>query len=653
MKKKILGMFVCILLITTAFPTVGSLKNSVTNAPVPSTSLMSRTADWMEMQKLLPSDAAAGDAFSCSVSFSWDIALIGAPFDDDNGNYSGSAYIFTRTTSTNWTQQAKLIASDGTAEDFFGHSVSLSWDTALIGAAGVDKNGFDSGSVYVFTRHGTTWTQQAKLIASDSTAGDHFGWSVSLSDDTALIGAVNDDSNGNYSGSAYIFTRTGTTWTQQAKLIASDGTAGDHFGYVVALAGDTALIGAPFDDDNGGASGSVYVFTRTSTIWTQQAKLIASDSGAGDHFGWSVSLSDDTALIGAVGDDDNGVDSGSAYVFTRNGTTWIQQVKLHASDGAELDQFGCSVALAGDTTLIGAPFDDDNGNFSGSVYMFVQTGTSWIQQAKLLALDGAAEDRFGWRVSLWRDTALIGAVNDDDNGNDSGSAYIFTKESGNQPPVFGTPIPVNGSTNNPLSLTWNISIHDPEGDVFSWTIQCSNGQTNSGTSASNGTKSLVLSGLLYSTTYKVWVNATYPADSSVYTRQWYTFTTTAYRPPNPPSITGPTEGKIDTIYDYNFTAIDPAGDKLYYFIDWGDTTNSSWIGPYSSGDQITNLHAWFNDGTYTVKAKIKDIYGNESDWATLSVTMPCSYNIPLFQFWGRLLERFPHAFPILRHLMGY
>ena len=150
-----------------------------------------------------------------------------------------------------------------------------------------------------------------------------------------------------------MFTRTGTTWTQQAKLLASDGAAGDRFG-IVSLSGDTALIGAHYDDDNGIDSGSAYVFTRTGTTWTQQAKLLASDGAAGDHFGASVSLDGDTALIGAHRMMTTELDSGSAYVFTRTGTTWTQQAKLLASDGAAGDWFGATVSLYGDTALIGA-----------------------------------------------------------------------------------------------------------------------------------------------------------------------------------------------------------------------------------------------------------------------------------------------------------
>ena len=231
--------------------------------------------------------------------------------------------------------------------------------------------------------------------------------------------------------------------------------------------------------------------------------------------------------------------------------------------------------------------------------------------------------------------------------------YTFTTKQGNSPPVFGVPSPANGSPGNSLSFSWSIPINDSEGDLFSWTIRCSNGQVNNGTGATNGTKSLSLSGLAYLTTYKVWVNATDPTGSGLYTRKWYTFTTIANQPPGQPTITGPTKGKVGIVTDYNFTAIDPDNNEVYYFIDWGDTT-SGWIGPYASGVKIIKSHTWSKKATYnfyTLKAKAKDSYGNESGWATLSVIMPYSYNIPFMQFWERLLERFPHAFPLLRHIL--
>jgi len=477
MKKKVLIISICILLIGLVTPPAESFKNIRINTTLQNPFQTTEADFWTEAQKLLTSNSTAGDAFGFSVSLSGDTALIGAYQDDDNGDRSGSAYVFTRIgttwtrqqkllasdgatwdhfgccvsldgdtaliaaaydddhgegsgsvyvftrSGTTWTEQQKLTASDGTSDDYFGYSVFLSCDTALIGACGDNENGFLSGSAYVFTRTGTIWTEQAKLLASDGEEYDVFGRSVSLYEDTALISAVYDDDNGNYSGSAYVFIRAGTTWTEQAKLLASDGTAYDNFGYSVSIEGDTALIGAGWDDDNGNAAGSAYVFTRSGITWTQQQKLIASE-GVDGLFGWSVSLSGDTALIGAHGDNENGVDSGAAYVFTRINTTWAQQTKLLASDGAMDDFFGWSVSLDGDTALSGVCGDDDNGTESGSMYVFTRNDTTWTEQGKLLGLDDTSEDRFGCSVSIDGDTALIGAYRDD---NGKGSAYIFTR----------------------------------------------------------------------------------------------------------------------------------------------------------------------------------------------------------------------------------
>ncbi len=379
---------------------------------------------WIAQQKLLASDGAAGHMFGYTVSVSGDTALVGANGDDDNGAYSGSAYVFVRSGSI-WTQQQKLTASDGAADDGFGTSVSVSGDTALVGANGDDDNGSASGSAYVFVRSGTTWSFEQKLTASDGAADDFFGYSVSVSVDTALVGAHEDDDDGSRSGSAYVFVRSGSTWTQQQKLTASDGAAEDQFGWSVSVNGDTALVGARYDDDNGSASGSAYVFLRSGSIWGQQQKLTASDGAVIDQFGWSVSVNGDTALVGAYVDDDHGNASGSAYVFARTGTIWVQQQKITASDGAAEDFFGRSVSVNGDTALVGANGDDDNGSASGSAYVFARTGTIWVQQQKITANNGTTGDLFGYSVSVSGDTALVGARYDDDNGSASGSAYVF------------------------------------------------------------------------------------------------------------------------------------------------------------------------------------------------------------------------------------
>jgi len=365
---------------------------------------VSNAAGATEEQKLIAAlDGAANDDFGNSVSVYGDTAVIGA-YGDDVGK--GSAYVFTRSGST-WTQQAKLNESDGEVNDLFGVSVSVYGDTAVIGAMG-DNN--SRGSAYVFTRSGSTWIQQAELKASDGAASDDFGVSVSVYGDTAVIGAWSDDGE---KGSAYVFTRSGSTWTQQAKLNASDGARYDEFGVSVSVYGDTAVIGADELVNNG----SAYVFTRSGSTWTQQAELNASNGAIYDRFGFSVSVYGDTAVIGTLWNNDH---KGSAYVFTRSGSTWTQQAELNASDGASNDFFGISVSVYGDIAVIGAN-DDDVGN--GSAYVFTRSGSTWTQQAKLNASDGAASDDFGVSVSVYGNTAVIGALGDDRN---KGSAYVFS-----------------------------------------------------------------------------------------------------------------------------------------------------------------------------------------------------------------------------------
>ena len=317
-------------------------------------------------------------------------------------------------------------ASDGAADDRFGVSVSISGDYAVVGALFDDDNGDKSGSAYIFKRTGTNWVQEAKLLASDGAAGDELGISVSISGDYAVVGALLDDENETDVGSAYVFKRIGTSWTQEAKLLASDGAADDHFGFSVSISGECAVVGAVLDDDNGNASGSVYVFKRTGTSWEQEARLLASDVAAGDVFGYSLSISGDYAVVGAYGDDDNGTDAGSAYLFKRTDTSWIEEAKLLPPDGGVIDWFGSSVSISGDYVIVGAQFDDENGISSGSAYLFKRTGTTWAQEAKLLASDGAADDIFGYSISISGDYAVVGAQWDDDNGSFSGSAYVYS-----------------------------------------------------------------------------------------------------------------------------------------------------------------------------------------------------------------------------------
>jgi hypothetical protein len=379
-----------------------------------------------ELAKLLASDGAAYDYFGYSVAISGDTAVIGAIYDEAIN--SGSAYIF-RLDGSSWVQEQKLTASNTNIN--FGLSVAISGDTAVIGADR-DDAGSDAGSAYVFHFDDSSWVQEQQLTASDGAAHDHLGYSVAVSGDTAVIGAYGDDNeNGTDSGSAYIFRFDGSSWAEEAKLLASDGEDYDYFGCSVAISGDTAVIGADRDDnENGTDSGSAYIFRFDGSSWVQKQKLTASDGEFSDAFGRSVSISGDTAVIGADHEGDNGTAAGAAYIFTPNDidpNNWVQEAKLLASDGSAYDQFGCSVSISGDTAVIGAYRDD---NYLGSAYLFRFNGSSWEQEAKLLASDGSGggpmEDNFGWSVGISGDTAVIGAhLDDNDNGTDSGSAYIF------------------------------------------------------------------------------------------------------------------------------------------------------------------------------------------------------------------------------------
>ncbi|WP_437895446.1 MYXO-CTERM sorting domain-containing protein [Sorangium sp. So ce124] len=376
-----------------------------------------------QQAKLLASDAAATDFFGDSVALSGDTALVGAYGHDDAGPVAGSAYVFVRSAGV-WTQQAKLVATDAAADKYFGTSVALSGDTALVGASGDADHGLNAGAAYVFARSAGVWTQQAKLVATDAAEGDYFGISVALSGDTALLGTPGDDDKGSSSGAAYVFVRSAGVWTQQAKLVATNGAALDYLGSAVALSGDTALVASP--GGHGFQPGSAYVFVRSAGVWTQQASLHARDPARDDTFGSAVALSGDTALVGAQGDDDDEiVDSGSAYVFVRSAGVWTQQAKLMATDRETWDYFGSSVALSGDTALVGALLSDNAVWDAGAAYVFQRSAGVWTQQAALVATNPRKDDGFGDSVALSDGTALVGVHGDDAKGNYAGSAYVY------------------------------------------------------------------------------------------------------------------------------------------------------------------------------------------------------------------------------------
>ena len=397
-------------------------------------------------------------------------------------------------------QQAYLKASNTETIDGFSYSVAISGDTVVVGAHGEDSSasGVDgdqndnsapeSGAVYVFVRDGTSWSQQAYLKASNTGAADNFGCSVAISGDTLVVGASYEDSNasgvdGNQTddsaenaGAAYVFTRSGATWSQQAYLKASNTDAGDYFGYSVAVSGDTLVVGAFGEASNASGvdgnqsdnsayiSGAAYVFTRSGTTWSQQAYLKASNTGEFDKFGGSVAISGETLVVGANGEasnatgvngnqtDDSAENAGAAYVFVRSGMSWVQEAYLKASNTDWEDFFGETVAIYGDTVVVGAVGEDSwgrgvNGDESnnsatnsGAAYVFTRSGTSWSQPAYMQYLKASnteANDSFGKSLAVSEDTVVVGALweasnasgvdgnQTDNSASGSGAAYIF------------------------------------------------------------------------------------------------------------------------------------------------------------------------------------------------------------------------------------
>jgi len=263
----------------------------------------------------------------------------------------------------NWVEQVKLTASDGAVGDEFGNSVSISGDYALVGAWGDDDNGGNAGSAYVFHYDGSTWVEQTKLSANDGRGSDFFGQSVSISGDYALVGAWGDEAN---VGAAYIFHYDGSTWVEQTKLSASDGAAFDNFGVSVSISGDYCIIGATGDDDIETSAGSAYVFMRNGTTWVEETKLTSNEWGWYNYFGASVSISGDYAIVGNYVDDGLGPDPYSAHVFHNDGSIWVEQAALTPSDGAGgRNWFGVTVSISGDYAIMGIIADDENGFESG------------------------------------------------------------------------------------------------------------------------------------------------------------------------------------------------------------------------------------------------------------------------------------------------
>ena len=420
---------------------------------------------WDQLQKINPDDREVNDEFGNAVAISGDYAIIGAKREDDNGNDqnpladAGSAYIFKQVNGT-WTQEAKLVAADREANDFFGDAVAISGTYCIVGAH-QEGDPAHAGAAYIFERSaGGTWVQAAKLEAPIRKSSDHFGFSVGISGDYAVVGAYFEDEDENETnevlsaGSAYIFKRNNSsnTWELYQKIVASDRSIDDRFGMSAAISGEHIIIGAEFDDVDGplgigSNAGSAYIFSIEGGLWVEKAHLTASDYGQSEHFGWSVAISGNHAIVGAYqnGTDELGLNgkpgAGAAYIYEQNNGLWAQVKKMVASDRADIDFYGYAVAMDGDQALVGAYRQNfaESGSpmFSdaGAAYLLMRNNEGeWFEVQKINHEDRSTLDLFGFAVAMDNNNIIIGSPSEDEDQNidhplqDAGSVYFFTEQ---------------------------------------------------------------------------------------------------------------------------------------------------------------------------------------------------------------------------------
>jgi hypothetical protein len=394
--------------------------------------------------KLTASDAADSDSYGIPVALEGDLALVGAPGANRQGTDRGQAYLYLRTQggTDGWGQIKTLVAEDAADGDFFGVSVALSGDYAVIGAVGENGSGSDQGAAYVFYRNqggADNWGQLRKIAASDKGDGDGFGFSVSIDGQTILVGSDGEDGAGTDRGAAYIFAKDQggvDNWGQVAKLVSADPHDGDRFGYSVSLAGDFAVAGVPKEDAGGTDRGAAYLFARDLgglEAWGLVKRLAPGTPSDNAWFGNSVALEGSMAVVGAAWEDGGGTDRGAAYLFSRDAggaDLWGQIKQFTASDRSDGDFFGLSVGLNGANVVIGAGWAEGGGTERGQSYVFSKDEggvDTWGEVQRLRANDGANKDWFGWAIAMSGSYILVGAPGEDGAGAERGAAYLFKK----------------------------------------------------------------------------------------------------------------------------------------------------------------------------------------------------------------------------------
>jgi len=388
-------------------------------------------SSWTERQKLTADDAVAGIGFGDAVALTEFGAYVGATANGLANLSPGAVYVLALNSETGiWEHWQKVVANDGALDDRFGWSVDVSVVALIVGAPDDDDGGNLSGSAYIFEFDGDSFVQVSKLVASDASASDHFGRSVAIYEDVAVVGAPDADGSGGPTGAAYVYRRNGGTWQQEQKLQVGTFATIAGFGAAVSITADRIMVGVPRSGPGAQNLGSAYSFVYDSdqSQWVEEGVLSASDEDSQDMFGSSLDLFGDLALIGVPQDEDVAAFAGAAYVFRWDGNAWQEEQKLTADDGAEDDRFGSKVSIYGGVAVVGSPFHAHEAmGGAGAVYVYEydsDAGT-WSQSQKLEAGDPGIGDHFGEAVATYDGNILVGASNNDDGGESAGSAYYF------------------------------------------------------------------------------------------------------------------------------------------------------------------------------------------------------------------------------------
>jgi hypothetical protein len=398
---------------------------------------------WGQIAEITATGGVATDFFGGSAAIDRDTIAIGASGKDSG---CGAAYLYGRNVggADGWGQTAVVTASDRVPNDEFGTSVDIDGDTLAVGVPYDDDLGSSSGSVRIFRRNeggADSWGETAKLLASDGAATDFLGTAAAVDDGTMVAGASGVGAD---EGAGYVFTRIGGAWYEESEPSPDDAQMGDWYARSVDVEGDVLVGGAPYEDSQGANAGSAYIFERNrdgASAWGQTAHISASDSANSDHFGWSVAIDGDTVAVGAEQGDGAVADSGAVYIFERNAggaDAWGSTRKITATDGAGGDMFGASVAMDGGILVVGAPEDDDGCPVasdcdSGSAYVFARNeggADNWDLVQKITTTDSITNDLFGSDVAIDGGTIVVAAESDDKNGINSGSAYVFSRNEG-------------------------------------------------------------------------------------------------------------------------------------------------------------------------------------------------------------------------------